>query len=485
MSNIKKNILYQVAYRVLTVITPLITSPIISRALGAEGLGVYSATQAYANYFVLFAMLGVEYYGQRTIAAAKSIERKQTVFWEIFTVHAIASCISLGAYFGSAFLFGRERLPIMLVQGLWVVSCLLDINWFFFGMENFKITVTRNLIVRIVTVLSIVVFIREPEDLVLYAFIMAGGTAVSQLLLWSALRKFIHFERVSFSGIKTHISPIVHLFIPMLALSLYHYMDKTMLDVLSNEAEVGFYYSADKIIYIPLGVITAVSTVMLPRISNVLTNDSINKTEFLLNKSSEVNISLACAIGFGIGAISKEFAPFFFGVGYEPVGILIKVFVPVLIIKTLSDVVRAQYLIPAKKDRQYTTAVSFGAITNIICNAILIPLFGALGAVLGTLVAESVVLFVAMFACRKEINFLKIFTKHWCYLVFGMAMYVLVRLVSCAGVSLPVFIRLIVMTCVGAAVYMIMCSCYWIKCEKSTFNPYVSSIICKVRRSQK
>ena len=183
MSNIKKNILYQVVYRILTVITPLITSPIISRAFGAEGLGVYSATQAYANYFMLFAMLGVEYYGQRTIAAANSIEKKQTLFWEIFTVHAIASCISLGAYFGSVFLFGHERLQIMLVQGLWVVSCLLDINWFFFGIENFKITVTRNFLVKIVTVLSIVVFIREPEDLVLYAFIMAGGTAISQLLL--------------------------------------------------------------------------------------------------------------------------------------------------------------------------------------------------------------------------------------------------------------------------------------------------------------
>ena len=147
--------------------------------------------------------------------------------------------------------------------------------------------------------------------------------------------------------------------------------------------------------------------------------------------------------------------------------------------------VRAQYLIPAKKDRQYTTAVSFGAITNIICNAILIPIFGALGAVLGTLVAESVVLFVAMFACRKEISFLKKFSKHWCYLVFGVAMYIFVRLVSSAGVSLPVFIRLIVMTCVGAAVYLIMCICYWIKCESSTFNPYVSRILVRVRRSQK
>ena len=60
MSSLKKNIGLQMSYRVLTIITPLITSPIISRALGAEKIGVYSATQAYANYFMLFAMLGIE-----------------------------------------------------------------------------------------------------------------------------------------------------------------------------------------------------------------------------------------------------------------------------------------------------------------------------------------------------------------------------------------------------------------------------------------
>lgn len=484
MTNIKKNFGYQVAYRILTVITPLITAPIISRALGAERVGMYSATQAYANYFMLFAMLGVEYYGQRTIAAANSIEKRQSLFWEIFAVQAVASTISLLVYLSSIFFFEKERFLVMLFQGLWVVSSFLDINWFFFGVENFKLTVTRNFVVKIVTVFSIVFVIRQPGDLPLYTLIMAGSTAMSQMVLWVSLRRYIHFQKSSFQEVKKHILPILQLFIPMLASSIYHFMDKTMLDVLSNEAEVGYYYSADKIIYIPLGVITAVGTVMLPRISNVLNNETFDKAEDLLNKASELDLFLASAVGFGIGAIAEEFAPLFFGVGYEPVGMLIRVFVPVLMIKALSDVVRSQYLIPAKKDKQYTMSVTCGAAMNIICNTILIPELGALGAVLGTLAAETIVLIMAMLSCRKEINFLRIFMNHWIYLACGVVMFVGVRIIANILVDVPVFIRLVIMVASGGAIYMILCFCVWRFKKESIFRRYVESIKRKIVRGK-
>ena len=97
MSNLKKNIGLQMSYRILTIITPLITSPIISRALGAEKLGVYSATQAFANYFMLFAMLGIEYYGQRSIASCRSRGERSETFCEIYATQFVASTVSVGA----------------------------------------------------------------------------------------------------------------------------------------------------------------------------------------------------------------------------------------------------------------------------------------------------------------------------------------------------------------------------------------------------
>lgn len=475
MGSLKKNIGFQMSYRILAVVTPLITFPTISRAFGADKIGVYSATQAFANYFMLFAMLGVEYYGQRSIANAHSREERSRVFWEVYFVQFRASLISVILYYLSAFFWNPARFTVMEIQGLWVISCLFDINWLYFGVDDFEATVARSFIVKAGTVLCIVFFIHTPSDLNLYAAIMAGSTAISQLAMWCKIGKYVDYKKVSPKECKKHVVPIVRLLIPMLALSIYHFMDKTMLDALSNESEVGCYYAADKIIYLPLGLITAIGTVMLPRVSSIVSD--LKKTEGSLNKSSELSICLSCAVGFGLAAISKEFVPFFFGGGYEKCSELLILFVPVLFIKALSNVVDQQYLIPAKLDSQYTLAVIGGAAVNIVCNWLLIPKLGAIGATLGTLVAELTVLVLSVFFAMKNINFLRIFAKHSYYLLFGLVMFVGVRLTSYQIASANIIIQLFLMILVGGLIYITLCLITWLIIkEKSVFGGVLQSL---------
>lgn len=477
MSSLKKNLSYQMAYRILTVITPLITSPIVSRALGPDNLGVYSATQAFANYFMFAAMLGIEKYGQRTIAAAANKVEQQSLFWEIYSVQAVSSLLSIFAYLIVILSTGGTRTNVQLIQGLWVLSCLLNIGWFYFGLEEFKVTVTRSLVIKLITVISITLFIRKPEHLVLYTLIMAGGTVVSELVLWLSLSKRIKFEKPTWERIRPHIAPIFKLFIPVIALSIYHIMDKTMLDVLSTEADVGWYYAVDKIVYIPLGLIMALSTVMMTRISYVLNNETKDKAEGLLTKSSELTMFLTCAVAFGIAAISKKFIPFFFGPGYEPCVELMYLFLPVLVIKALGDVVRSQYLVPSKKDNIYTAAVISGAVTNVIFNALLIPRFGAKGAVLGTLSAEFVVLVAQIGGCRKEINFARVFAGQAYYLALGAVMTIVVRAVAGRLATTQVLFQILIMIAVGAVVYLAQCLIVWMIKRDSIFSDYARKLI--------
>ena len=482
MSSLKKNFGYQLAYRILTVITPLITSPIISRALGADNLGIYSATQAFANYFMFFAMLGIDIYGQRTIAAARDRGEQQRLFWEIYSVQAVSSIVSLAAYLIAVIISIGPRTTVQIIQGLWVLSCLLNIGWFYFGLEEFKVTVTRNLVIKIISVVSIVLFVRKPEHLALYTFIMAGGTAASELVLWLSLPKRIAFEKPTWNRIRPHIAPVFKLFIPVIALSVYHIMDKTMLDVMSTEANVGWYYAVDKIVYIPLGLIMALSTVMMTRVSHVLSNGSRDKAESLLRKSSELTMFLTGAVVFGIAAISKEFIPFFFGPGYEPCVELMYMFLPVLLIKAIGDVVRSQYLIPSKKDNVYTAAVIAGAVTNVIFNVILIPKYGAKGAVIGTLAAEFVVLVVQVRGCRKEIQFVGVFFSQSYYLIIGAAMTAAVRAISSKLVNMQILVQLLIMIAAGAAVYLFLCFMTWLVKQDSIFSGYARKLICVIRR---
>ena len=95
--SVKKNFIYNIVYQILIMILPLITAPYIARTLGDEKLGIFSYTYSVAAYFALFAILGLNNYGNRTVAKIRA-NRKQlsTTFWEIFSMQAslgIVVCI--------------------------------------------------------------------------------------------------------------------------------------------------------------------------------------------------------------------------------------------------------------------------------------------------------------------------------------------------------------------------------------------------------
>ena len=109
-------------------------------------------------------------------------------------------------------LFHVDNVLIVVIQFLYVLSGAFDISWYYFGTEQFKITVTRNTIIKIATVILMFVFVHSPDDLWKYTLIMATGTFISQIYLWRYIPKQVKLKRVSFAETKAHIKPIIILF---------------------------------------------------------------------------------------------------------------------------------------------------------------------------------------------------------------------------------------------------------------------------------
>ena len=470
MNQVRKNFVYQILYRGITILTPLITSPILARALGAEKLGLFSATLAFVSYFQLISMLGVENYGNRSIAAVQDdLMKQQELFWNIYAVQVSSGMLAILLYCLSFIFISNDRYVISLLQGLWLIGSLLNINWYFFGTEQFKLTVTRNIIVKLLTVALIVLLVRKPDDIYVYVLIMAGDTVLSNLLIWPFLKKSIRFQKPEFKQMRKHIKPILVLFVPILAMSVFHIMDKTMLDWLGTETDVGYYYSADKIINIPLSIITALSTVMMPRVSNEYSKDNQKGIRNLLRKSTELTLFLTCAVGFGIAAIANEFVPWFFGKGFEPCIQLVYWFVPILFAKSIGDLIRTQYMIPAKLDKLYTIAVIAGACVNLIANYTLIQVLGCLGAVLGTLMAELTVTILELNFTRNQILFGEYIRDNCSYLIPSAVMLFLVRYLS-RLLRLPVALQLLCMVGGGGLTYLIISTVVWQLKKDSIFR---------------
>ena len=271
MSSVKKNLLYNMAYQILILIVPLITVPYVSRALGAENIGIYSYTYSIVYYFMLIAMLGINNYGNRTIA--KSRDNKEELsrnFLGIYSIQFTLSIIMIAIYLFFISRFEKKYTLIGYIQVIYLISNALDINWFFFGIEKFKLTVTRNAMIKIISLICILLFVKNRDDLVIYTLILSGSTLICQLILPYFLKKEISLVKITKEDIFKHIKPCLILFMPVIAVSLYKVMDKIMIEKLSNVIEVGYYEQAEKIINIPIGIITALGTVMLPKISNLV-----------------------------------------------------------------------------------------------------------------------------------------------------------------------------------------------------------------------
>lgn len=478
-TSVKKSLGLQTVYQVLIASLPLITAPYLSRVLGASSLGVYSFTSSVVLYFTLFAMLGTVNYGTRAIALAKdSKEERSKEFWSILVLQVFATSLCAIAYIVYMTVFCKENQIVAWIQGVSIISCFFDISWLYFGIEDFKVTVTRSMVIKILTVLSILSFVKKPEDLWLYTLIMSIGTFANQVVLWFSIPRYIAVVRITVKDVLKHIKPNLVLFVPLLAMSVYHIMDKTMLGALSSYEQSGYYYNADKLINIPLCIINGIGTVMLPRMSSLYNSDKMDEANSLFLVSLEGVALVSVAMACGIAAISSEFVPFFFGEGYDACILLTVVLSPVLVIKGITNTIRTQYLVPLSKEKYYINSVLSGAVTNLLFNLLLIPKLGALGAVLGTLLAEFVSCLVQFLVIAKDFKLGICLRNCGLYFLAGVIMFFAVRAVSTIHVTL--LLKLVIEIVAGALIFVVLSGLIIYKTNSRIYQEILVGIIGRI-----
>lgn len=431
MNKVIKNYLYNASYQLLLIILPIITTPYVSRVLGADGVGTYSYTNSITQYFILFGCIGLNLYGQREIAYYQNdIRKRNRTFFELVFLRAITISISLIIFYLTMVQFSKYS-SIFLIQTLDIIASIFDISWFFQGIEDFKRTVLRNFLVRTICVALIFIFVKSPADLPLYVLCYSGTLLIGNMSLWLYMPKYVNRRDVEGINIKKHIRPVVMLFLPQIATSLYTYLDKTMIGYITdNTAEVAYYEQSQTIVKTVMTVITSLGTAMMPRIANLFKTNQYEEIKKYMNASIKFVLLLAIPFTFGIMGIAKGFVPWFFGEGYEKVVPNMMVIVPVIIFIGMSTITGTQYLLPLGRQKEYTLSVIAGAMINFILNIIFISIFGSIGAAIGTLFAEFSVMAIQLYILRNEFDLKYIFGLTVKYIIFGLLMFVVVILLS-------------------------------------------------------
>ena len=423
--SVKRNFIFNAIYQLSGIIIPLITLPYLSRILHAEGLGKYSYNYSIAFYFYMFIKLGLQNYGNRTVAYVKDDKEKLSrAFCEIYGFQIFMGIIITFIYVIYVMTIASNK-GIACIFIIMVFTGCIDLTWALYGLEEFKVTTVRDLITKIFTTLAIFIVVKNAEDTWKYALIYCIGFFFSNLVALPVVFKRIKYIRPTLDGIKKHIKPNLVLFLPTIAVSIYKTMDKIMLGSLASEIEVGYYHSCEKIINVPLALITALGTVMLPRMSNIISkNEKAQEAELIFEKSIIFAMFISTSICVGIMTVSDIFVPLFYGDGFEKCIILFNVVLPSCIFLAFANVIRTQYLLPRKKDKLFVASLFSGAAVNLVLNVLLIPKYASVGAAIGTLVAEMVVCVVQSISVFKEANIGRNIINSIPFILSGIAMYV-------------------------------------------------------------
>lgn len=453
--SVKKNYLYNLIYQLLTIIFPIITTPYIARVLGATGIGIYSYTISIATYFILFGTVGISLYGQREMAYVQSdsIKRNQ-LFTELTIIKVITMSLSI-LIFIFTFCLNNEYNLYYRILILELLSQILDISWIYQGLEEFKTIMTRNIIIKLISVISIFLFIKKANDVWIYSLIYVTSTLFGNITLWFKRGTLVNFVKIPVKNLKKHFLPILSFFIPQIAIQVYTIFDKTMIGfILSDMNQVGFYEQSQKVVKLLLTIITSLGTVMMPRIANCFAVGNDKQIKEYIIKSFTFLFFLAFPMIFGIIAVASNFVPIFFGAGYESVVPIISSMSVVMLFIGISNIIGNQLLLTTKNEKKYTISVLCGAFLNFFLNLVLIPSFGALGATIATILAELLVATIQLFYIRKEFNLIEIFSISYKYFLSSLVM-----LIGCVLISflhLSHFYILLLQIIIGSCIYLLM-----------------------------
>lgn len=403
-----KNYLYNLSYQILTIILPIITVPYVTRIFTSEDLGNYGFYNSIVSYFSLFAMLGIGIYGTKQIAAARDVS---STFWNIYVIQVAASILALLVYIIVIYSIPQMSGIIPLILSITLFSKMIDISWLFTGKEDFKKITLRNTMVKVAGVISIFTFIKSSEDLYLYIFLIVIFDFLGQFVMWIPAKKFIKHPSFDTKIIKKNLHPIVLLFLPQVAISLYVVLDRTLLGLLGSYSDVGIYEQGQKLTSILLTVVSSLGAVMLPRIANLLSERKEKEAQNMVRFSFILYNLIIFPMIFGLIAINEVFVKLFLGQNFQDVKYVLYIIVFNIMFIGWTNILGYQVLVVRNKNKEFMLSTTIPAFVSVAVNIAVIPFFGYIGASMTAVIVEFLAFTIQWYYSRNIINKNLLFNK--------------------------------------------------------------------------
>ena len=453
--SLSKNSIFYLIYTVLNVLFPFLTGVYVARVLLPDAIGEVAYAQNIAQYFVVFAFLGLPTYGLREIAKARDDKQElNKLYSELLSINFISTTIFLSIYLILIFSIPRfsANLSLYFIVGISIALNFFNNSWLYEGLEEFKFISIRNIIFKLISFACLVIFVRAQDDYLIYAAISVIGTAGNYLLNIIQSRKYVKFQ---FKGLRLgrHMKPILYLVAVNLAIEIYTMVDTTMLGIFSSNENVAFYTYGSKMYKILLQIVNTFTVVVVPRLSALYKEGRLDEYNAILTKTLKVILLLAIPMIVGMQFVANYLVCAIYGDAYINSAYVLRILCFILVISPIGYLLGSRVLLIAGKEKMMLIAVGSGAILNVIGNALMIPYYGEYGAAIASVVSEIAVMIIYVCMGKKYFRL----GRWWdtALKVGGTALMMAGYLVGCMFIPLPDW-AVCVLQIVGAVLLYIL-----------------------------
>ncbi len=401
-----KNSIYNIVYKVVTAIYPLVAVTYVSHILMAQNMGLVSYAQNIVSYFAVFAALGIPTYGIReTAVCSNNKTNRSQLFWELFAINFISTTLALIVYVLTITSIDKfsSNLLLYFVAGLQIAFNYMNVDWFYQGIEDYRYISIRSIVVKLISLIALPMVVRQPEDYIYYALIYClaiGGNNIFNII---RIRKYISFPRKNLRLLK-HLKSISILLIVSLAVEIYAMIDTTMIGIYCDDTAVGCYSNAMKLTRMVNTTAAAVGAVLFPRLSVIFSENNKKYFNLLVNKGIHIMLMIALPASLGMIVCSDSIIPVLFGNSFSdaiPILRILALMVPVVVCNTLLG---GQVLVTTRQEDKYVITVVIASIVNVVLNGIFIPKYGSTSAAIASLISELIDLILYLFFARKFVQ---------------------------------------------------------------------------------
>lgn len=453
----------------MNILTPLITLPLVVKAIGNYGMGKIAIVSSILSYFSILGSTGLTSYGNKIIAKDNSQNLSKS-FNSVLNLQLLYTTISIVAFLIYVILLGFNLKSILLIAMLQIFASYFDFTWFFYGMNQIKTIAVRNFIIKISGIILIYFFVRNPEDIFNYFWILGGTNLLANLSVFSIIMKKIDFKslKLSFSIPKAELISSLFILFPLFIMALYSNIDRfIILNFLKNFDKVGIYDVGMKFISMFAILIVSLRPLMISKIST--NNQNIDKIQELVYKSISLVFYISIPICLLLFINIETFISLFLGEKFIESAFVIKILAIQILLTGIGDVFVNQILISIGQEKKVLWIMCSLCLFLIVLYVILVPIFGIYGAALSSVVAHFLILFLEFYFVNKYVT-VRIDIKEILKIFIAGTFSAIILVSSYFFFSIKTYVDLTIITITGVLAYTSVCFLLKLKLQNSIFE---------------